>query len=595
MNDTLFGSKIRRKILFYIISFFSGIVIFQLVKMQLIEKDFYVEKSNENSIKEVVDYPPRGILYDRNFKLLLSNKPSFTLRILPSEYDEKHNSIIDKVLNEQPGYVKQILNENKKYSKYIPRKIMRNIDFETVVWIEENQEYLNGIDYIVELQRDYSYGINGAHLFGYIREIDSKQLQKHKEYYNIGDFIGYSGVEKAYESLLRGTKGKKYFIVDSKQKIIREYESGQKDVKFEKGFDLVLTIDKNTQQVAEELFKDKKGALVALEPSSGEILAFVSSPSYDLSNLASVTSAEDWINLSSDINKPLFNRATMSRNPPGSTIKMVAAVAALEEGIISTSDYVRCRGVFKFGNKPFKCTHVHGRMNIMSAIEKSCNVFFYNLILKLGVDRWAKYAHMFGFGKETGIDISNEVPGIIPDVNFYNEVYGVGKWTKGYWVSLGIGQGEIIATPVQLAKYTALLATMGKSKKPHCLKGFIRTNNNEFYSMDYDEINIEISPKTWEIVRTAMYKVVNGAGTATNIRSAEYKIAGKTGTVQNPHGEDHAVFVGFAPFDNPMIAVSVIVENIGFGSTHAAPIVKAVIDTYLSETNIKNYISKISN
>ncbi|MCK5086279.1 MAG: penicillin-binding protein 2 [Melioribacteraceae bacterium] len=583
MQDNHFGSLIRRRIIYLTIVGFFIILVFQLMSMQLLNRSAYEEKSNENSIKTIVRNPPRGIFFDRNLNFLVGNKASFTLEIIPDTYNKERNEIIEKVIAVEADYINQILKKNKRYSKYLPRKIKRNIQFNAVAWLEENSDFIPGVNYIVEMQRDYSFGVNASHVFGYTKEIDFKTLGEKKDIYKMGDYIGYNGVEKTYENFLRGNKGKDFYVVDSRQKIIGKYESGNENILALKGNDLVLTIDRDAQIAAENSFHNMRGALVAIEPSTGEILALVSAPQYDLSKFASVTSNEIWNELSRDTTKPLFNRATMSRNPPGSTFKMMIAIAALEDKIITTSDYVTCGGGFLFGDKFFKCTHVHGKVNVVSAIERSCNTFFYQLMLKIGIERLSKYGKMFGFGRKTNIDIGEESSGILPNKAYYDRVYGKGKWTRGYLVSLGIGQGELITTPLQLAQYTSLLANFGVTKSPHLVKGYIENETNNYIPFEFEELRASISKETFDIVREGMYKVVNGNGTATLIRLKDIKIAGKTGTAQNPHGEDHALFIGFAPFENPQIAVAVIVENIGYGSTYAAPIVKKVIEAYLNK------------
>jgi penicillin-binding protein 2 len=272
---------------------------------------------------------------------------------------------------------------------------------------------------------------------------------------------------------------------------------------------------------------------------------------------------------------------------------MVTALAALENGLITTSDYVTCRGSFFFGDRPFKCTHVHGRVNIVSAIEKSCNVFFYKLILKVGLERFAEFGRKMGFGKKTNLDIEEESAGIVPDAEYFDRAYGKGQWTEGYLISLAIGQGDLITTPVQLAQYCAILANNGRTKQPHFLKGWIESQTNQFYRANYEDIIVDISQDALDIVREGMYRVVQGDGTAQFIRQKKYDIAGKTGTAQNPHGEDHAIFIAFAPFENPKIAVAVIVENVGFGSTHAAPIARDVIKSYLSDIESKQVLTML--
>lgn len=583
MNDDVFlGSAVRRRIFYFIIIGFGAILIFQLFRLQVLSRSVYEEKSNENSVKREVINPPRGIFYDRNMKYVVSNEPTYSIEITPVDYNENNSHIIESAIDVEPGYIKKILKKHERYSQYQPRRIIRDIDFKRLAWLEENRAKLHGVNLSTELKRSYIEGLSAAHIFGYTKEIDSDLLNRYRDAYDIGDYVGHTGLEKTYEEYIRGEKGYEYYLVDSQQKIIGRYENGKHDVKPKRGYDLVLSIDAKLQKYTEQLFIDKTGALVAIEPKSGEVLALVNAPSYDLSKFASVTSGEFWSELSKDTTKPLFNRATMTRNPPGSTFKMVAAVAALEEGIINKNFTINCRGSFQFGDRPFKCTHVHGKVNIVSAIEKSCNVFFYQLILKIGLDRWARYARAFGFDAKTGIDIGEENSGLIPDTEYYNRVYGKGKWTEGYLISLAIGQGEIITTPLQLAQYTCMLANMGTTYQPHLVKGYIDNELNTYTPMKFEKKNINISEETLKIVREGMRRVVQGNGTAAWIRSKDFEMAGKTGTAQNPHGKDHALFIAFAPFKDPQIAVAVIVENVGFGSTHAAPIARDVIKKYLS-------------
>lgn len=583
MNDTNFGSLFRKRIVFVVIAGFCAVMVVQLFSMQIIEKTKYSVKADENSVKPIYQTAPRGVLFDRNNQVLVGNKPSFTLRITPADYDKKLTPYLEAILGAEPGYINKILKQNENYSKFIPRRIAKDVDFKVIAWYEENSAKLSGVDYVIETQRDYSFNVVGAHMFGYAKEISAAQLQRRKNEYSMGDEIGFSGLEKTYEDILRGQKGIKYVLVDSHQKTIGRYKNGTEDKPAVKGYDLVLTIDKDAQMTAEAAFKDKRGALVAIEPSTGEIIAFLSAPEYNLQDFATVTSNEVWAQLNQDKDKPMFNRATMSIYSPGSTFKMLSAVTALEEGVIDTNFRVTCRGGFQFGDRFFKCLHVHGTVDLETAIEKSCNTFFYQLILKIGLDKWAEYSKRFGFGQRPGIDIPEEAAGILPTRKYYDKAFGLNRWPKGILVSLGIGQGELSVTPIQLAQYAALFATYGKSAKSHFLKGYIETSTGKYTEVQPQYYDIGISKKSFDVIRHAMYRVVNGAGTATNIRMPDITIAGKTGTAQNPHGDDHAVFVGFAPYDNPKIAIAVIVENAGFGSVAAAPIARDVIKAYLQK------------
>lgn len=599
MTETFFGSVVRQRIILFVIIGFSFVVSINLFKMQILENPTYEKKSEENSIKKIVRYAPRGVFYDRNGEVLVSNKPSFTLQITPSQYKSNLTSMLENVMQEDSGYIADVLNKYKGFASNRPIRIKRDIDFQTLAWYEENSENLSGVDYVIETQRDYSYGVIGAHIFGYTKEITSKELAQKKEFYDLGDYIGSKGLEKTYEEYLRGSKGYNLVLVDSRQRIISRYLSGKEDISPIKGKDLVLTLDLPTQQKAEELFLGKKGAVVAIEPSTGEIIAFTSSPSFDLNSFASVTSGSTWNDLVNDPDKPLFNRATMSIYPPGSTIKMLEALIGLEENIIDKDYSVNCQGGYRFGDRFFKCTHVHGTVDMERSIEKSCNTYYYKLMLEIGLEKWAEYMRKFGFGSKTEVDISEESAGLVPDTEYYNRVYGPRGWTRGFLVSLGIGQGELSATPIQLAQYVSLLANSGETYKPHFVKGYIN-DDGELVKLPFEKINVDIKKENFEIVRKGMYDVVNESGTATWIKQQDVVIAGKTGTSQNPHGKDHALFVGFAPYDNPKIAVAVFVENVGFGSTHAAPIARDLIRSYLrldkqKEDKIETNIAGINN
>ncbi|KAF0152841.1 MAG: Cell division protein [Ignavibacteria bacterium] len=584
MNDNAFGSPARKRILSIIIIGFVALIVAQLFNMQIINSPTYAERSDDNSVKPIYQTAPRGILFDRNGEVLVGNKPSFTLRITPSDYKDSLSPYIENILGVDSGYVRRILKANENYSKYIPRRIAKDVSFNVMAWYEENASKLPGVDYVMETQRDYSFGVAGAHMFGYAREIPMSILQKRKDEYSLGDEIGLAGLEKTYEDILRGKKGIHYVLVDSRQKTIGKYKSGEEDFSAIKGYDLILTIDKAAQKAAEEAFKDRRGALVAIEPSTGEILAFISSPQYNLEDFSKVTTLANYNALRNNPDKPMLNRATMGYYSPGSTYKMITAIAALEEGIIDEETKIGCSGGFQFGDRFFKCLHVHGATDVGTSIEKSCNTFYYSLVNKLGLDRWSIYSKKFGFGKNSNVDLAEEKDGIVPSSEYYNKRYGKRGWTKGFVISLGIGQGELSVTPLQLAQYTALFANFGKSAKPHFLKSYSDSKTKVRTEVKPSYFDIGISRRSFEIVRHGMWRVVNGAGTAGNIRNPELDISGKTGTAQNPHGDNHAVFVGFAPYDNPKIAIAVIVENAGYGSASAAPIARDVIAAYMRKT-----------
>ena len=557
------------------------------MKMQILQKGYYELKSKRNSVKKIEKIPVRGLFLDRNKKLLVNNLPSYTIFITKEGYDKNQNKLLEAAMGLEDGYINKFLEKNKRYSKYLQLRFKRGVSFNTISWIEENMEHLPGISYKVEMHRGYPANVTGAQMFGYLNEISQKQLNKFQKKYKLGDFIGSTGLEKKYENLLRGKKGYNYLLVDSRRKFIGKFKDGKNDMPAVKGNDLILTIDSELQRVAEESLRGKRGAIVAIEPKTGDVLAMVSAPDYDLSKFAYLTTEDYLQKLHKDPAKPFFNRAIMSVKPPGSTFKILEAIAALDLGVINKNTTFYCSGGGKFYGRYFKCDGVHGRMNVIQAIERSCNVFYYNLIYKIGMKKWKEYATLFGFSKKTGIDLSNEAKGLIPDEQYYIKRYGK-NWPKSIMASLAIGQGEVSVDPIQLALFTAIVANNGNSFRPHLLKGYIDERTNKFVKVKPKPIHINIKKEVWDIVKKGMFLVVNGKGTAVASRIPNIFMAGKTGTAQNPHGDDHALFIGFAPFDNPQIAFSIIVENVGFGASHAAPIAKKLVETYLLRKMNKN-------
>jgi len=384
---------------------------------------------------------------------------------------------------------------------------------------------------------------------------------------------------------LRGEKGYNYILVDSRRREVGKYKNGVNDVPSQKGKDLVLSIDGELQKIAEEELNGRPGAVAAIEPSTGEVMVLASSPEFDLNQFSYVTPKDYLKQLMDDPLKPQYNRATMSAHPPGSTFKLLCALAALDLGVITPSTTLYCGGSFNYG-RTFKCHGAHGAVNVISAIEKSCNVFFYQLIFKIGLDRLKSYADRFGLGHKLGIDINEEVRGLIPNSAYYEKIYGK-DWPKGILVSLGIGQGEVNVTPLQLANYCALIANNGKGFVPHIVKGYL-DEDKKYHPYTFKAVDTGIKQSVFDMVKEGMFRVVNGAGTATNVRISDIHIAGKTGTAQNPHGKDHSLFVAFAPYEHPTIAVAVLIENAGFGATWAAPIAKKIIETYVRRTMPKS-------
>lgn len=597
MIDSQFGSFSRRNAFNGFITIVTIIFLGRLYQLQLVEQTEYGKKSEENSIQPITQEPIRGFLFDRNGTLIVDSRPSYTLTITPHEYNDANTDFLASILRVSPDYIRERVRRGRQYSVFQPVKVLRDLDFRTISAYEENRDRLPGVDYIVESKRFYTTPARASHLLGYTKEISDRLLSETGGYYKQGDVIGSAGLESSYEQLLRGEKGVEYMLRNARGQLIGNYEEGKHDIPSKDGFDLFLSLDCRLQTVAESLLAGKRGSVVAIDPRNGELLAMASTPDFDLADFSGITPTELWRMLNENPEVPLYNRATLTRYPPGSTFKMVLATAGLNDGIISTEWTANCPGSFRFGNKTFMCTHgrAHGRVNITRALQVSCNVFFYNLMLKVGLDRWSKYASMFGFGHITGIDIPEENSGLIPSTQYYDRVYGKGGWTQGYLVSLGIGQGEVGVSPLQMAIYASELANGGYFYQPHAVRGVKIKRTGRIDSVQYASHIMDVQKTTWDIVRNGLRLAVLPGGTGTAARIPGIEIAGKTGTAQNPHGKDHAWFIGFAPYENPRIAVAVIVENAGFGGTEAAPVAGRVMEQYLYGEIIRDNPEKMKN
>lgn len=572
----------RRRMLYLVLSGILIVFTARLIQLQFLYGEEYGKKSEENSIRTIPREPVRGYLYDRRMHLVVDNRPAFTVTIMPFEFDKKRIQELATLLQLEPEFILDRLKKGEAYSRFAPVKIRRDLDFRTLAAFEEKRERLPGVDVQAESKRAYITDAHASHILGYLKEISEPQIRALGRDYVPGDVVGSSGIEGQYEEALRGTKGQEFSTVNVRGQVVGSFDNGKHDVPPIDGTNMVLTMDFGLQAFAESLLTGRRGAVVALDPRDGGILAMASEPDYDLSMMSGVTSPDLWRSLNDDRTTPLFNRATLTRYPPGSTFKMILAVSALENGVVSPSWRVNCTGGFRFGNKLFKDLHVHGSTDMVKAIQQSCNVYFYQLMLKVGLDNWSATAQQFGFGQMSGIDIAEESQGLLPTTDYMNRRYGPRGWTKGFLVSLGIGQGELGVTPVQMACYAMALANEGDFHQPHAVMGMLDKTNTKIDTLLYQSRRIPVSSSTWSVVREGMRRaVMEPGGTGGMARVRTIQVAGKTGTAQNPHGLDHAWFVGFAPFDNPVIAIAVLVENAGFGGSFAAPIAGKCIERYI--------------
>ncbi len=587
------GDKSVRGKTFLLFSFsLFGIITLRLLHLQVVDGEHYLNMSERNRMNVIPIEAPRGLILDRNGRTLVENRASYTISVLPDmvEDGEKVASFLSSVTGVQREEVARKIKEGEE-NPYDPVKIKRGADINMVSKVEENICWVPGITVQVEPRRRYPYGSLLSHLLGHTGEISQGEFNRLKERgYFKGEMVGKDGVEKVYEEFLHGANGVRYIEVNARGKELGPFP-GKESKEPVPGSDIRLTIDLDLQKAAEDAFPDTLlGALVALDPNNGEILAMLSRPAYDLDLFSSVLTPEAWSRLNTDPRHPLLNRAVQSAYPPGSTAKMVAAIAGLEIGVVNENKrYLPCDGIYMFGNREYKCWNSHGSLSLSRAIIESCDIFFYQLGRNIGLENWVYYAEELGLGKPTGIDLPFESSGLVPTPEYYDRKYGKGVWTEGYLLNVSIGQGEILSTPVQLARYMAAIATGGKLVTPHVLKSV--TGEKEIRGdRNWNVREVDISPYSLRFVRRSLLGAVeDDKGTGLLARVSGVKVAGKTGTAQNPHGEDHALFVTFAPFDNPSLALAIVVENSGHGGSVAAPIARKAMSAYL-KNRVRNYV-----
>ena len=588
INDSLYKRK-------YLVGGIAVIVVLiyivRLFFLQILDQSTQEKAANNAQLRQTV-YPSRGLIYDRNGELLVANQPIFEVTMVVREMTK---SAFDTIgfcnalhisLETFETRMQDMTNKkkNRGYSRFSPQIFMQNLSQEEVAELQQEKYRYPGVGIRIRTLRDYTYPI-ASHILGSVGEVNHNDLER-DSYYAIGDYAGRDGIERTYEKELRGKKGDKVYMRDSRGRIQGSFQNGALDQKAEAGTDLYLSIDRATQQVAEKLMQNKIGSIVAIEPSTGEIIAMVSAPYWDPRRLVGKERSLNYEALLKDKNKPLMNRATQAQYAPGSTFKIIQALAGLQEGIITTHTKYPCNGP---GSSPIKCTHNHGTpVSLEEGIEQSCNPYFWALYRDMlqqdGYDdghthfkehyqAWREIVASFGLGEKfTNTDIREQAKGYLPTTEFYNRIYGQKGWKAITIRSLSIGQGEILVTPLQLANQAAAIANKGYYITPHF-------NRND--SMKSDTHQVLVDEELFDVVHRGMARVMtDGTGRWYNV--PELQICGKTGTVQNPHGDDHALFIAFAPMDNPKIAVAVAVENAGFGSTWACPIATMVIEQYLN-------------
>ncbi len=554
---------------------------------QIILHNDYEVQSESNRIRVQPIIPKRGVIYDRHYNIIADNMLSFTVSVVPFEVKKDITyKKLGELLGMDPAAVQKKAKANFA-SEFIPSPIKRGLGIEEVSLLEEQGDAYPGITYSVESVRRYPVDASVESFIGYIGEVSPEEIAADPDKgYRPGMLVGKKGIEKAYDQLLRGIEGTNYIEVSARGKIIGPYR-GKDRVAPVPGADLNLAIDLDLQRFIVENFDTNRccGAVVAMDPRNGEILALVSFPGMDPNIFSRPIPTELWQGIIGDSLHPLMNRPIAALYTPGSTAKLLTAGAALEAGKITENTYLRpCYGGMQFGNRFFRCWEErgHGRLNMLHAIEHSCNVYFYQVGQMLGVDTWHDYATKCGFGRKTGLEIVGEFDGIAPSSAYLDRLYGKKRWSPLLAINIAIGQGEFSVTPLQLTQFYCGLANNGLVYKPHLLREIRHPDGSVVRVAPQLSFKLPFSQPTLAKLNEALKLVVQGeGGTARGRRQKEYDISGKTGTAQNPHGNDHAWFVAFAPSEDPRICVTAIVENGGHGSEAAAPIVGKIIHHFL--------------
>ena len=586
----------RKYVIIALIGLAFIVLIAKLFKIQVIENSYRLSADN-NVLRYVTQYPARGLIYDRNGKLLVSNQAAYDVMVIPTQTSKIDTSGFCNTLGISTETFKERLKAAINYSRRAPSIFLKQVSAETYARFQEKMFMYSGFYVQARTLRKYTKPI-GAHILGYVSEVDDNIIKK-EPYYKPGDYIGKSGIEEAYEEDIRGKKGVKIFLVDVYSRLKGSYEEGRRDSDAVQGKNIISSIDMDLQEYGELLLQNKSGSIVAIEPQSGEVLALVSSPNYDPGLLVGRIRSENFSKLQADSLEPLFNRALMASYPPGSTFKPLSGLIGLQENVISSSTMFYCNNGYLF----VSCHSHESPLNLVSAIKNSCNAYFCQVFRRVlenpqylsvpdAYGKWKNYLSEFGLGNTLGTDFVNELPGFVPAGSYYDRYYGKNRWKALNIISLGIGQGEMGTTPLQMANMTAAIANRGYYITPHIVKSVgeppvINEKFTEKHKIDIDSVN-------FEYIVNGMEMAVNEGGTAATSAIKDIIMCGKTGTAQNPHGKDHSVFIAFAPKYNPRIAIAVYVENAGFGATYAAPVASLMIEKYLkgqiSNKGLEDYI-----
>ncbi|MFH1374646.1 MAG: penicillin-binding protein 2 [bacterium] len=559
-----------------------------LAKLQILQHRQLAMRSEENRIRVVPVVPRRGRVYDREGRPLIDNRPSYTVAVVPAEMQRGQTlPSLARLLDLDTLEIERRIARNM-VNRYQPAPIKRDVGFEVVAILAEQMTRFPGVAWQTEHVRQYGGGLAAESYTGYVGEVSYQDLSREEgEELRLGSLVGKKGLEKQQDFLLRGREGTAYLEVTASGQVLGQLRE-RAEIPAEPGADITLSIDIDLQQLcAEVLDTFCCGAVVAMDPRNGEVLAMASYPGYDANIFSSVVPESLWQAMSGDSAHPLLNRPLNGLYPPASTVKLVTIGAALQEGLITANSTEKpCTGRYRFGNRVFGCWQPggHGSLAAAQVLEQSCDVFIYQIGLKLGIDKLSEYYDRCGFGHPTGIDLPGESPGLNPDSRYYNRRYGKNRWTRGLVLNNAIGQGELLVTPVQLTQFFCGVANHGIVYVPHIVRTITYADGEELTIAPRVSFTLPFSDGTLSILLEGIRLVVEGDdGTARSLKNDSYSIGGKTGTAQNPHGENHSWFVGVAPLEEPEIVVCAIVENAGHGSEVAAPIVGRVIRCYMDK------------
>jgi penicillin-binding protein 2 len=581
--------------------------------LQVVKFETYSRLSDNNRLRRVTIMPLRGVMSDAEHRVLVNSRIAFNIRLAREKVLDLNRFLPDlsRILGMKESLLRERLAKYRTRPRFEPVILKEDVDLAEAAYIESRRLELPMLSVEVESRRNYLYGPLAAHALGYVGEVSDEQIKADPlAGYDAGEIVGRAGLERQYDEDLKGTKGWKQVVVNSLGREIEEIEGGRRPTP---GRALRLTLDLDLQQSLEQAFGEEAGSAVFLDPSSGAVLAMISRPAFDPNTFAHRFSQDTWETLVSDSHHPLQDRASLSKFAPGSVFKIVMSIAALEDGIAGPGRIDHCTGSWRFGDKVYQCWAIrkggHGTLAMREAIIQSCNIYFYHLGNDMGIDRISRWAHALGFGQSSGVDLPHEETGTVPDPDWKKRVMPRDPvWHPGETISVSIGQGAIEVTPFQMAVFASVIANGGTVYRPHLVSAIeVREGVEQEEDEDYVVRKVALHPRTLEVIRDAMWGVVNEDGTGVKAKIAGRDVCAKTGTAQvfkasrdvdadklPKEKRDHAWFVGFAPKDNPRIAWAVFVQNGGHGGTTAAPIARAVLETFFRKLDIREGVQQLA-